>query len=91
MSGQSNHDQIEHLVMLRMKRQELLERDEPPVIRSIVDEAVLRRIVGGVSGMKEQLLHLVECSERPNAHLRVLTFDGAARTCPTRDLTSSLS
>lgn len=83
VSGQSSHEQIEHLVMLRMKRQELLEREEPPVIRSIIDEAVLRRTVGGAEGMKEQLLHLTRQAERPNVHLRVLTFEGAARTCPT--------
>ena len=43
-------DEIERRVALRLKRQDLLSRPNPPRIWSVMDEAVLRRPVGGPGG-----------------------------------------
>lgn len=74
--------QIEKLVDIRMTRQKILDRDVPPVVHALIDEAVLRRPVGGPAQMRDQLLHLLEQAKRINVHLRVLTFEGSARACP---------
>ena len=41
-------DEIEHRVGLRLRRQELLARAQPPRIWAVMDEAVLRRPVAGL-------------------------------------------
>src|ERR1700722_10642612 len=50
--------EIERRVGLRIKRQDLLTRADPPKIWSVMDEAVLRRPVGGPAGMGAQFHHL---------------------------------
>jgi transcriptional regulator with XRE-family HTH domain len=66
--------EIEQLVDLRLRRQEILTRTDPPppVLWSVMDEAVLRRPVGGPAVMHAQLQHLAERSELPNVNLLVM-------------------
>ncbi|MFD4340155.1 Scr1 family TA system antitoxin-like transcriptional regulator [Streptomyces anulatus] len=66
---------VEELVQLRMERTVLFDRDPLPMIEIIIDEAVLRRVIGGEEVMREQLLHLVECARRRNVTLLVLPLD----------------
>jgi transcriptional regulator with XRE-family HTH domain len=62
-------------VELRMTRQRaMFERDSPPEIVAILDEAVLRRELGGADVLREQLLHLLALSERPYITIQVLPF-----------------
>jgi hypothetical protein len=44
------------------------------MVVAILDEAAIRRPVGGPATMREQLLHLVACTERPNVTLKILPF-----------------
>jgi Domain of unknown function (DUF5753) len=69
--------EIEALVDLRMKRQEILTRTDPPAptVWSIMDEAVLRRQIGGRETMYAQLHRLIECSVLPNVTLLVMPND----------------
>ena len=67
-------DEIERRVGLRLKRQELLTRAQPPKIWAVMDEAVLRRPVGGSSVMRAQLRHLGEASRMPDVTLQVVPF-----------------
>jgi len=63
----------DRLVELRMRRQERLYVDEDPLkIHLILDEAVLRRPVGGEHVMRAQLKRLVADAQRPNVTLQVL-------------------
>lgn len=55
----------------RLRRQEILHRDPPPVISIIVDETVLYREVGGPEVMKEQLEHLHELSLTGKVQLQI--------------------
>jgi transcriptional regulator with XRE-family HTH domain len=66
--------EIEDRVALRLKRQDLLSRPEPPVVWSVIDEAVLRRPVGGPAVMRAQLRHLVEAAEMPHVTFQVVPF-----------------
>jgi len=65
---------ISRLVSVRMRRQQVLDR-EGLQLSVVLDEAVLRRRIGGDSVMYEQLQHLVRQADRPNLTLRVLPLD----------------
>ena len=67
-------DEIERRVGLRLKRQYLLARAQPPRIWAVMDEAVLRRPVGGLPVMRAQLRHLVEAARLPRMTLQVVPF-----------------
>jgi transcriptional regulator with XRE-family HTH domain len=67
-------DEIERRVGLRRKRQELLARAQPPRIWAVMDEAVLRRPVGGIAVMRAQLRHLVEAARMPTVTLQAVPF-----------------
>jgi hypothetical protein len=66
--------EVERRVGLRMRRQSLLTSDEPPQLWAVVDEAVLRRPLGGVQVMRRQLRHLQELTELPNVTLQMVPF-----------------
>lgn len=71
-------DHVDKLVESRKERRELFERPEPPESFFILDEAVLRRVVGGPRIMARQIDHLVAMSQRPDVSIQVLRFtDGA--------------
>ncbi|MFF3919675.1 helix-turn-helix domain-containing protein [Streptomyces sp. NPDC001852] len=73
--GQTSPQSVERHVSLRMERQRLLERDDPPHLWVIMDETVLRRPVsmrGTV--MREQLEKLLEYAERDRVTLQLAEF-----------------
>jgi hypothetical protein len=61
-----------------MERQRILDREHPPERWVILDEAVLRRPVGGPDVMREQLARLVEVGQRPNIAIQVVPFGAGA-------------
>ncbi|WP_409471885.1 helix-turn-helix domain-containing protein [Streptomyces sp. HC307] len=75
---QCGEREVHHMVDVRMKRQELLQRPEPPHIWCVIDEAALRRRVGGGSVMQDQLRHLLTMSDLPHITLQVLPFSTGA-------------
>ncbi|MET9395797.1 helix-turn-helix transcriptional regulator [Streptomyces sp. NPDC006624] len=66
--------EIERLVDIRMKRQEILSRPKPLHLWAILDESVVRRVVGSPAVMREQLDRLLEANESPHITLQVLPF-----------------
>ena len=70
--------EIERLVDIRMKRQEILTRPKPLNLWAILDESVIRRVVGSPQTMKEQLDQLLEANESPHITLQVLPFSKGA-------------
>ncbi len=66
--------EIERLVDIRMKRQEILTRSAPPRLWAILDESVIRRVVGSSATMREQLDRLLETAESPHITLQILPF-----------------
>ncbi|WP_327358180.1 helix-turn-helix domain-containing protein [Streptomyces sp. NBC_01304] len=74
-------DQVDSLVEVRIARQEVLrtDRPDPPLeLAAILDEAVLRRPVGGYRVMTRQLHSLVEAGRLPHVRLHVLPFAAGA-------------
>lgn len=65
---------IERRVEFRLKRQELLSDPRAPQFRVVLDEAILKRPIGGLSLMCQQLQHLVDEASKPNITLQVLPF-----------------
>jgi transcriptional regulator with XRE-family HTH domain len=66
--------EIEDRVALRLKRQDLLSKPESPAVWPVMDEAVLRRLVGGRAVMRAQLRHLAEAATMPHVTLQVVPF-----------------
>jgi transcriptional regulator with XRE-family HTH domain len=66
--------EIETLVVARLGRQALLSKPNPPQFLAILDEAVLRRPVGGRDVMAAQLRHIITASQRPNVTVQVIPF-----------------
>ena len=73
--GRTGPETIERHVSLRMERQRLLERPDPPHLWVIMDETVLRRPVSG-SGrvMRDQVDKLLEFAERDRVTLQIAEF-----------------
>ncbi len=67
-------EDIEARVNARLRRQERLTSDDPLNLWAIVDEAVLRREVGGADVMRAQLQHLIEITGLPVVTLQVIPF-----------------
>ncbi|MEV6593679.1 helix-turn-helix domain-containing protein [Streptomyces acidicola] len=72
--------EIERLVDIRMKRQEILARPKPPHLWAILDESVIRRVVGSPEIMKDQLGRLLEANESSGITLQVLPFSKGAHS-----------
>jgi transcriptional regulator with XRE-family HTH domain len=71
-------EEVGRRVRLRMARQTLLTREHPPRLWAVVDEAALRRPVGGREVMRGQLERLIDASKLPNVTLQILPFAGGA-------------
>jgi hypothetical protein len=69
--------ELEQTVQLRLERQEILSRDNPPKLWVVIAEGVLRQAVGGPDVMYEQLDHLVKMSESPQAVIQILPFSAS--------------
>jgi transcriptional regulator with XRE-family HTH domain len=75
---EDSSEEVGRRVRLRMARQILLTTEQPPRLWAVVDEAALRRPVGGREVMRGQLERLVEATKLPNVTLQVLPFDAGA-------------
>jgi transcriptional regulator with XRE-family HTH domain len=74
----ASQPEVEQRVQARIERQELLTAERPLELWAIVDEAAVRRMVGGPGVMRGQLLHLLQAVDRPNITVQVITFDAGA-------------
>jgi transcriptional regulator with XRE-family HTH domain len=70
----ATREEIERRVGLRMTRQQVLKREDPPQVWVVIDEGVLRRPIGGLEVMRAQVLSLMESSKLPNVRLQVIPF-----------------
>ncbi|MEW2809240.1 helix-turn-helix transcriptional regulator [Streptomyces massasporeus] len=71
-------DRLDTLVEVRLARQDVLRADPPLKLSAVLDEAVLRREVGGPGVMARQLERLVEAARLPQVRLQVLPFAAGA-------------
>ncbi|MGX5208220.1 helix-turn-helix domain-containing protein [Streptomyces violaceus] len=73
-----SEDRLDTLVEVRLARQDVLRGDPPLELSAVLDEAVLRREVGGPGVMARQLERLVEAARLPQVRLQVLPFAAGA-------------
>ncbi|SCL34609.1 Helix-turn-helix domain-containing protein [Micromonospora nigra] len=72
--GRASQEQVDRRVDLRMRRQDLLRRPQPPQLWAVVDEAALRRPMGGPEVMRGQLEALIEATRAPTVRLQIIPF-----------------
>jgi transcriptional regulator with XRE-family HTH domain len=70
--------QVEEMVTVRMQRQRLLDRPDPPILFILLDEAVLARPIGGGRIMREQLEYILRATARPRITIQVIPFEVGA-------------
>jgi transcriptional regulator with XRE-family HTH domain len=73
-SPAATEDFTERAVALRLARQQLLGRPDPPEYRVVLDETVLRRTIGGHKVMRAQLEHLIQAAGQPRVTIQVIPF-----------------
>jgi transcriptional regulator with XRE-family HTH domain len=67
-------EECDRLVVTRLERARILDDPVTPVVWALLDEAVLRRVVGGRAVMAEQITHLVRLVERNRVRVHVVPF-----------------
>jgi transcriptional regulator with XRE-family HTH domain len=71
-------DRIDALVEVRRVRQDIHERTNPPTMNFVIDEAALRRVVGGTGVMRRQLERLEEANKLTHVNVRIVPFPKGA-------------
>jgi transcriptional regulator with XRE-family HTH domain len=79
--------EVQRRVELRMRRSQLLLREDAPQLWAVIDESVLLRVLGSTGVMREQLGHLLEMAQRPNVTLQVVPLDVTNASAPAIPIT----
>jgi transcriptional regulator with XRE-family HTH domain len=66
--------EIDELVVARMSRKAIFRADPQPEYSAILDEAVLRRPIGGLAAMRAQLACLADLALTPTSIIQVIPF-----------------
>jgi len=69
---------VDTLVEIRMRRQELLDRTDPPLLFFILDESIVHRLIGGKAVMRRQVHRLIETLSKPNITIEIVPFSAGA-------------
>lgn len=67
-----NPENLDQRLTTRMRRQEILDRKDPPRLWVVLDEKAIRCPVGGTDVMRDQVTRLVELAQRPNITLQIV-------------------
>jgi len=73
-----SEDEVETRVAARTTRQALLGRPRPPQLLVLIEEGVLRRVVGDRGLMRRQVRHLEDAATRPNVTVQVVSTSAGA-------------
>jgi transcriptional regulator with XRE-family HTH domain len=71
-------EQVENRVAARMERQAVLAKEDPARLWAIMDEAVVRRAVGGPGVMRQQLRRIAEAASKPNLTAQIIPYAAGA-------------
>ncbi|MEO3814121.1 helix-turn-helix transcriptional regulator [Sphaerisporangium sp. B11E5] len=74
----TTEEQLEERLAGRMQRRSILNRECPPAVNVVIDEAVIRRTIGGPAVMAEQLEFLLEMARHPDVTIQVVPFSPQA-------------
>lgn len=70
-----DEDAAQGLAAVRLNRQVILNRRDPPHVVAVLDESVLHRLIGSPQVMADQLARFAELSERANISIQVVPSD----------------
>ncbi|HLX50017.1 MAG TPA: helix-turn-helix transcriptional regulator [Streptosporangiaceae bacterium] len=73
-----DQEEVERRLEVRMERQRILARADRPRLWAVLDEAVIRRVVGGPEIMREQLRHLAASAQQGKTTIQVVPFSAGA-------------
>ena len=71
-------DTADEMASARLERQAILDRPDPPHVVVMLDESVLRRLIGTPQVMADVLAHMAEVSDRPNVSVQILPAETGA-------------
>ncbi|HLK74073.1 MAG TPA: helix-turn-helix transcriptional regulator [Streptosporangiaceae bacterium] len=74
----ADQDRADDLVTVRLDRQAILDRPDPPHVVAVIGEPVLHALIGSAPIMADQLAHVADMAERPNISVQVLPSDSGA-------------
>ncbi|MCX4557664.1 MULTISPECIES: helix-turn-helix domain-containing protein [Streptomyces] len=76
--GSLDQSDLDDRTTVRLARQRIFEKKEPPVFWAILSEAALYQIMGGPETMRGQLTHLLAFKGNPRINIQVLPFSAGA-------------
>jgi transcriptional regulator with XRE-family HTH domain len=76
--GTLDQEDLDDRTAVRLARQRIFEREEPPVFWMIISEAALCQEIGGTETMRGQLAHLLSFEDNPRINVQVLPFSAGA-------------
>lgn len=71
---QATDEEIDRRVALRLARQDILARDRPPLLWTVMDETALHWPVGGPAVMRAQIDHLLQIGEQRHVRVQLMPF-----------------
>jgi Domain of unknown function (DUF5753) len=74
MSGGLDADRTERQLAVLLQRQQILYREDPPRVWTVIDEGALRRLIGGPAVMRAQLGHLIDITRLGHVNIQLLPF-----------------
>ena len=77
-SPQATEQEVKTGIEIRMKRQQVLQQPDMPLMFFIMDEAAVRRLVGGQEAMRHQIERLLDESDKPTVTIEVVPFSAGA-------------
>jgi transcriptional regulator with XRE-family HTH domain len=78
MRAETNGDEMERQIQVRMERQKRLTAADAPTLWVVLNEAVLHRQVGGPAVMRDQLAHIADVAALVNVTVQVLPYTAGA-------------
>jgi transcriptional regulator with XRE-family HTH domain len=74
LSGDLDADRTERRLAVLQRRQQILHRQDPPHVWTVIDEGALHRLTGGTAVMRAQLGHLIDITRLGHVNIQVLPF-----------------
>ncbi|MDN0194529.1 helix-turn-helix transcriptional regulator [Streptomyces sp. S.PNR 29] len=76
--GALDKDNLDDRTAVRLARQSIFEKEDPPVFWAVLSEAALYQEIGGPETMRGQLEHLLSFEDNPKVNIQVLPFSAGA-------------
>ncbi|MEV5868487.1 helix-turn-helix domain-containing protein [Streptomyces tendae] len=76
--GVLDQSNLDDRTSVRIARQKIFEKDEPPVFWAVLSECALRQEMGGRETMREQLAHLLTFEANPRINVQILPYAAGA-------------